>query len=274
MKNNYLCIFVFFVALLSTQHNIAQIIADGTYTIYNPTLNEAMSVNTIPQGEPGNTQNIIIGRAKMEALDNTNNLQQWTFTHQGNDVYKITNVGDNSILGVKDGWCGDFGDVQVGFDNSSLFTLFRVTNGVAENTFVIQIAFDSDCNFGSTNVPIKVFDIDGGNSGAKINTFPIDSGNANQEFQIVTAGTLSTVSPLSSSVTVFYSNAKNSLVINTNNGLNNLNIAVYDISGRTVRSETLLKSESSILLNNINSGVYIANITHGNDRFIKKFIVQ
>lgn len=274
MKKNYfktVLALAMFICMLSAN---AQIIADGTYNIFNPTLSEVISVNTIAQGDPGNPQDVIIGRARMETPDNTNNLQEWNFTHQGGDVYKITNVGDNSTLGVKDGWCGDFGDVQVGFDNTSPHVLFRVINGVAANTFVFQIAFDTDCNFGSMNDPIKAFDIDGGNSGSKINTFPIDTGNVNQEFQILPLGTLDIKdSFLSDNLSIIY-NKNEGLIVNSNKtNLGKLSISIFDVAGRSITSKEFTSRNTTIKMDIVKSGVYFARISDENNNIlVKKFI--
>lgn len=275
MKKNYFKMLLQTMIVIGGVTVNAQIIADGTYNIYNTNLSEVISVNRIAEGDPGNPQNVIIGRARMQAYDSNNDDQEWTFSHQGGDIYKISNVGDNSILGVKDGWCGDFGDVQVGFDNSSPYTLFRVIAGTNANTYVFQIAFDSDCNFGSTNVPIKAFDIDGGNSESKINTFPIDSGNANQEFQIITLGTLSTEdSFLENNLSVIY-NQNEGLVISSNKvNLEKLRISVYDIAGRFITSKELTNRQTIIKMHNVNNGVFFARINDGsNNILVKKFIV-
>lgn len=275
MKKNYLKTALAIVTLICTLNLNAQIIADGTYNIYNTNLSEALSVNRTPMGDAGNPQNVIIGRARMQTYDVNNDDQQWTFAHQGNDVYKITNVGDSSILGVKDGWCGQFGDVQVGFDNSSPYTLFRVVAGATANTYVFQIAFDSDCNFGSTNVPIKAFDIDGGNSGSKINTFDVNTANPNQQFQILALGTLSTESNfLSNKITLYY-NQVEGLVVDTNTSrLGDLQIDIYDLTGRSVTSETVSNNRTNIKLNSTETGVYIAHFKDTkNNMLVKKFVV-
>lgn len=252
----------------------AQIIPNGTYKIFNPNLSEVISVNTIPENQPGNPQNVIIGRARMEAPSSTNNLQEWTFTHQGNDIYKITNVGNNTILGVKDGWCGDFGDVQVGFNDSDTSTLFKIVNGVAANTFVFQIAFDAFCNFGSSNNPIKVFDIDGGASGSKINTFTGASANVNQEFQIQALGLLSTDdSFLSNALSIYYKQNEGLVVNSKQTNIKNLKVNIYDLSGRIVTSKKIF-GKDTITLNNVANGVYFARINDAdNNTLVKKFIV-
>ncbi len=277
MKNLYLKVFLFTIHFCYALISNAQIIADGTYIIHNTTLDEVISVNTVAQGQPDNPQDIIIGRARMEALNTNNNLQQWVFTHQGDDVYIITNVGDDSILGVKDGWCGDFGDVQVGFDNTSTSTLFKVVNGVSANTFVLQIAFDENCNFGSMNDPIKVFDIDGGNSGSKINTFTADAGNANQEFQIVLPSTLSAVErSLENSLDVFFSKNEGLVLRGAQQLSGPLNVSLYDISGKTIRSRTInTKASHALALPHLKQGMYIVRVqTKTGVTVIKKFVIE
>ena len=273
MKTNYLkaaLAVAMFICTLSTQ---AQIIPDGTYNIYNPNLSEVIGVNRIAIGEAGNPQDIIIGRARMQTYDISNSDQEWSFIHQGSDVYKITNVGDNSALGVKDGWCGDFGDVQVGFTDSSPYTLFKIINGVAANTYVFQIAFDGDCNFGSTNVPIKAFDIDGGSSGSKINTFPTDSGNANQEFEIVAPGTLGIDDAfLSDKISIFYNTAEGLVVNSTTN--NEIEISVFDMAGRSIITKKSINSRTNIKLHTTSTGIYLAKIKDtNNNTLVKKFLV-
>ncbi|TBN03687.1 T9SS type A sorting domain-containing protein [Hyunsoonleella flava] len=275
MKKNYFKVLLLLVLFIGNTSVNAQIIADGTYNIFNPTLSEVISVNRVAEGDPGNPQNVIIGRARMQVYDASNSDQEWSFSHQGGDIYKISNVGDSSILGVKDGWCGDFGDVQVGFDNSSPYTLFKVIAGTNANSFVFQIAFDSDCNFGSTNVPIKAFDIDGGNSGSKINTFPTDSGNANQEFEIVALGTLSTNNSfLSDALSVYYDKDRG-LVINSKNAdLGKLSISVFDLSGRAIISKESNGNRTTMKLETLNKGVFFARISNKeNNTLVKKFIV-
>lgn len=255
----------------------AQIIPNGTYNIFNPNLSEVISVNTIPENQPGNPQNVIIGRARMEAPSSTNSLQEWTFMHQGNDIYKITNVGNNTILGVKDGWCGDFGDVQVGFNDSDTSTLFKIVNGVAANTFVFQIGFDASCNFGSSNNPIKVFDIDGGTSGSKINTFTGASANANQEFQILALGVLSIDDSFLSNALSIYYQANAGLVINSKQtNIDKLSVTIYDISGREIKSTSIINNtEATIKLNTLSKGIYLAHISDAfNHKLVKKFIVN
>ena len=276
MKKNYFKTALFLALFISSISVNAQIIADGTYNIYNTNLSEVISVNRIVEGDPGNPQNVIIGRARMQVYNVSNNDQEWTFSHQGGDIYKISNVGDNSILGVKDGWCGDFGDVQVGFDNSSPYTLFKVIAGTSANSYVFQIAFDSDCNFGSTNVPVKAFDIDGGNSGSKINTFPTDTGNANQEFQILALGTLSTSdSFLSDALSIYYNRNEGLVIASKQANINNLEVNVYDLTGHTVTYKKIISGKDTVKLNNVSSGVYFARINDAdNNTMIKKFIVH
>lgn len=276
MKNDYVKRLLFAIISIVTLNVNAQIITDGTYKILNTTLSEVIGVNTIAEGDAGNPQNVIIGRARMQTPDSNNNLQEWTFIHQSNDVYKITNVGDNTNLGVKDGWCGDFGDVQVGFPSTSPYILFKVINGSAPDTYVFQIAFDASCNFGSMNDPIKSFDIDGGNSGSKINTFPFSAANVNQEFKIVNPITLKTNDAFLNKALTIYYKASKGLVINSNRkDIEKLNVTIYDLSGRKIQSSIIVnKNEATIKLNNVSKGVYLANIKDAfNNKLVKKFIV-
>jgi hypothetical protein len=213
----------------------------------------------------------------MAAPDANDDMQLWSFSHQGADVYKIQNVGDNSTLGIKDGWCGQFGDVQAGFDASSPYVLFKVTAADAAGTYVFEIAFNSACNFGSSNVPIKTFDIDGGNSGAKIQTFDMSTSNPNQQFEILEPSVLSISNTNDlSALDVFYTK-KNGLVINSvNDAVQSFGVEVFDITGKSMQKQQFENLNESVFLklDTLHSGLYIARIsTENNQDRIVKFVV-
>lgn len=276
MKKNYIQIVVVLVLTFSfSTTGFAQIIADGTYKILNTVNSEVMSINTIAPGNAGNPDNLAIGRAKMEAHTTGNNLQLWTFTHQGSDIYKVQNVGDATILGIKDGWCGTFGDVQVGFADASDWILFKISAASVADRYVFEIAFDADCNFGSTNTPIKAFDIDGGNSGAKIQTFDVDNTNPNQQFQIVTEASLSVADVAINSLKVIYNQNQRTVAINSDDSSNtNTKVNVLDMNGRIVRSfENATSQNLQIDFNGTANGLYFIQIENKNRRRVKKVLI-
>ncbi|PTX62254.1 putative secreted protein (Por secretion system target) [Kordia periserrulae] len=276
MKKNYITILLTLVIIFACcTIASAQIIADGTYKIFNTVNTEVMSVNTIPQGNPGNPDNLIIGRARMASQDANDDLQLWTFTHQGNDIYTIQNVGDNTYLGVKDGWCGVFGDVQVGFADTSDWIFFKVSATGITNKYTLEIAFDAACNFGSTNVPVKAFDIDGGNSEAKIQTFDVDGMNQNQQFEIVTPASLSIDEVAKNDVKVIYNPQERSAVLTQANAVNAATtVTIIDVSGRQVRSPKKVHSqELQIDFNGLTNGLYFIQIENQNKRQIQKVLV-
>lgn len=276
MKKNYIqTVLVVAIMFAFNTSAFAQIITDGTYKIVNTVNTEVMSINTIAPGNPGNPDNLAIGRAKMAVHDTNDDLQLWTFTHQGSDIYKIQNVGDATILGIKDGWCGTFGDVQVGFADASDWILFKISAGSVANTYVFEIAFDANCNFGSTNSPVKAFDIDGGNAGGKIQTFDVDTANPNQQFQIVTAASLSVADVAANSLKIIYDQNQRTVAVNSDNSSNTkTQIQVFDMNGRMVRSFEKNTTENfQIDFNGAVNGLYFIQIENQNIRQVKKVLI-
>jgi hypothetical protein len=277
MKNNYpSSIFLLLLVLAISNLSNGQIIADGTYKILNTVNSQVVSINTLAVGDPNNPDDLIVGRAQMAAPDSADNVQLWAFAHQGNDVYKITNVGDNTILGIKDGWCGDFGDVQVGFDATSPYTLFKVTASAEPNSYVFEIAFDSACNFGSTNTPIKSFDIDGGNSNGKLQTFPVDTANPNQQFQIVDPVSLSLENIDRLNVVDFtYNKANRNLNITNVQNTNFSSVRVFDMNGRLITTvEESLTSSANLDFNSFTNGIYFVAVEIEGSKTVEKILVH
>lgn len=274
MKKNYnlkgIC---FLAALCFSAFSIAQILADGTYKILNTVNNEVMTVNTVP---PVNMGDIIVGRAKMAPVDSNDNLQLWSFVHQGNDIYRVSNVGDNTSLGIKDGWCGTFGDVQVGFSNTDPFALFKLTPaGTTAGTFTIEIGFDANCNFGSMNTPIKAFDVDGGNAGAKIQTFDRNAANPNQQFMIVDPVTLSNASLQAvNAFKVFFNRAERTVNLAATSDDIITKIEILDLNGRVVDTAVNIQPENVRLnANTIGNGLYFVRITEDLRTTVQKVII-
>lgn len=277
MKKYYVTSLLMVLSFLGTIQSLnAQIIADGTYKILNTVNSQVVSINTLPVSDPNNPDGLIIGRAQMATPDSADNLQLWSFVHQGNDVYKITNVGDNTILGVKDGWCGDFGDVQVGFDANSDFTLFRVTAAVDPNSYVFEIAFDAACNFGSMNTPIKAFDIDGGNSGGKIQTFPVDGANPNQQFQIVDPASLSISNLDQVNIIDFsYNKANREVTISTLENTTISDLRVFDMSGKLIKSDSsIMSNTATVNCTTFTNGIYFINVQSQGKTTVEKIVIH
>lgn len=277
MKKNYTSPLILLLMIFAMSNLLnAQIITDGTYKILNTVNSQVVSINSLPVGDPNNPDDLIIGRAQMATPDSSDNAQLWSFVHQGNDVYKITNVGDNTILGIKDGWCGDFGDVQVGFDANSAFTLFRIVASNEPNSYVFQIAFDNDCNFGSMNSPIKAFDIDGGNSNGKLQTFPVDTANLNQQFQIVDPAALSleNINGLET-VSINYHRADRSVMITNTANIDLSNIQVFDMNGRAIKMiKENLNNEVQIRFNDLTNGLYFVALENKGSRMVEKVLIH
>jgi len=274
MKKNYTKkIAISFFGLVLSLTTYGQIIRDGTYKIFNETLNQVISVNREAQPNP---QDIIIGRAVMAEINQTDDDQLWTFTHQGDDVYKIVNIGNSSTLGIKDGWCGQFGDVQATFADSDPYILFRVVAAEAAESYVIQIAFDNVCNFGSSNDPIKALDVDGGNPGAKLNTFDVSITNPNQTFRIVNSNdpVLSNDEfNIDTPFSIFYNRDVKQLQISSTSTASISNVQIFDLSGKSIKELNLSDFSVDINVSDLSLGLYFVRVGNNGSTTVKKFLV-
>ena len=254
-----------FVILLITNNLKAQIIPDGVYQIYSDVHQEAMVTSLSGEFD--------VSMTTPNFLDNN---QLWNFSHQGGNVYKISNVATGSFIGIKDGWCGIFGDVQARYASTDANIEFLISKGNNTGSYVIQIAFTT-CNFGSVNVPVKAFDVQDGNSGAQIQTFDVDFGGANQQFRLISHEwngntdsdwantsnwTPSTIPSVTSNVRIpdvtnkpiINANASlHDILINTNSSLQ-VNNHVTISGDLTNFGTTNLTSNASLILNGLSTG--------------------
>ena len=106
-----------------------------------------------------------------------------------------------------------------------------------------------------------------------------------QDFALIVTGNNVTLGTddveLSSSLKVFPNPSKGEFEVSFNTiseNSNDININVYDLHGRLVYENAFSNTSSTfretIKLNNFQSGVYIANITQGNSRTIRKIIIE
>lgn len=244
MKTNY-SLQTLTIALLVSIFTIqlhAQIIADGDYLLINAVNNEAM---TAPSTFADNSPNPDFF-AYMTAINASDDNQIFTFSHLGNDVYTIVNKATTNYIGIKDNWCGDFGNVQGRFQQTDTNIEFKIVPAAVADTFTIEIAF-TQCNFGSVNEPIKAFDIDGGNIGARINTFPKDPMNANQQWQIVSPNILNVTSFESKQdnvLSIFPIPADQYLDLQLAKNLgNNISIQLNNIHGQLMLSKNIQNNQ-------------------------------
>ena len=266
MKKKYtfvkLAIITAFLFYSSTQ---AQIITNGTYKIFSTVHNEVMTCATTAPHD-----------ANMTAPNAIDNYQLWTFTDQGGDIYKIVNQGNGLTLGINDGWCGPFGDAKANFSTTDANVEFKITNSSVAGKYVFEIAFTT-CNFGSVNSPIKAFDIQDGAAGAQIQTFDVDITNANQQFEIVNPATLSSISFATTDKFQVYYSTSNGLNISSKEGFsNNLNIKIYDLTGKEIKNQ-LINSKNSNSLNidvsELNKGFYAIHVKENSNNSIHKVII-
>jgi hypothetical protein len=249
-KNYFLLSLTLLVSALFSVSSSAQIIANGTYKIFSSVHNEVMTVATTSPYD-----------ANMAVPNASDNYQLWTFTHQGGDVYKIVNVGNTRNLGLKDNWCGNFGDVTANFTSTDTNTLLKIAATPTAGKYTIEIAFTA-CNFGSVNAPVKAFDIQDGNAGAQIQTYEVNSTNANQQFSIVTPESLGTNSFSEEKFKVFVDNDK-FLNINSADSSNEIKIAIYDINGKLVSNFANSVSNNSVKMNlsHLSKGIYMVQLS-------------
>jgi Secretion system C-terminal sorting domain len=252
MKKNYTIIKLLLLLFLISSHNVmAQIIANGTYKIYSSVHSETMKSAAASPYD-----------VSMTTPNPTDNYQLWTFTHQGSDIYKITNLGSGLSLGIKDGWCGVFGDVQAGFQDTAANVEFKISNSATTNKYVIQIAFTT-CNFGSSNTPVKAFDIQDGAVGAQIQTYDVDTSNPNQQFEIIPSGSLSTNS-FEAKIFSVSPNPTTSLWKIATSATNIKSIKLYNSMGKEMQTINTNQSETTIDATPFTSGIYFAKITTDN----------
>lgn len=239
--------------LIATNGLSAQIIADGTYQIYSDVHQEAMVSATTGDFD-----------VSMTTPDFSDNNQLWNFTHQGGNIYKISNVASGSFIGIKDGWCGQFGDVQARYAVSDANVEFLVSEGNNPGTYVLQIAFTT-CNFGSVNNPVRAFDIQDGASSAQIQTFDVDSSGANQQFRIVshvwngTPGSTDWATASNWTPTTLPTSSSNVRITGTTNQPTiSTSVVVNDLS-TDIGSFTVLNKDLTIEGDFSNLGIFVAN---------------
>lgn len=255
MKKNYPSFSYFWLlaAVLFAANVQGQIIANGTYKILSSVHNEVMTCATTAPHD-----------ANMTAPVSNNNYQLWTFTHQGNDIYKIVNQGNGLTLGINDGWCGNFGDVKANFANSAENVAFKIIPGADTGKVVIQIGFTT-CNFGSVNDPVRAFDIQDGLAGAQIQTFETFITSPNQQFSIVTPEFLSTFNPDNNQdLNVFYNQQSGLHISSKTKDLGALTVNIIDMTGKLMQSENLASAKGTtaiIPVESISKGIYIVQIT-------------
>ena len=267
MKNNYLIIknlsFAFLLFLSVKVTSQEQIIADGNYQIFSSVHSEVMAAST--EGDLD---------ALMTTNNSTDNNQIWTLTHQANNIYKIVNVGSGRTLGIKDGWCGQFGDAQAKFENTDANVEFLISATPTENKYVIQIGFTT-CNFGSENSPVKAFDIQDGASGAQIQTFDVNPENPNQQFEFIAPGTLSTSENiLASQVSVKY-NSNTGIIINNTGNASQAKVSIYSILGQQIKTfQNVLDKQQVVNTTDLQAGIYIVKLSMNNLTLTKKVLIN
>jgi len=251
---------------ITVTNNSSQLIPNGIYKIFNTVNSEFISV------EPN-----VPYEAFMQAEDQNSFFQLWTITYEdGSDnIYRIVNNGSNKTLGINDNWCDRFGDVRANFSNTDSNVQFRIAEAHEANTYNFKIGFTT-CNFGSTNNPVKAFDVENGAPGGQIQTYDIDATNPNQQFQIVLQSTLrlDEINSVLNDVDLMYSETNRSLTLQSNQSISISKIEVFDILGKlTITNENTVSQDVKLDFNNHSNGVYLIKIVSNNKQFVKKVVV-
>ncbi len=280
MKTNYFKKAIATASIFTLSLGVfGQIIPDGTYVIINNT-SETNRVMTLDQSSPFDAR---VSEADVEGDDL---FQQWSLAHQGDNIYRITNLGTNTLLGVNDSWCDNFGNVTSDQNNGSLGVDFEIIQGDTENTFLIQIGFLSTCNQFSDPNTRTSFDVNrdnnpGNSNFEQIQTFSTGTGNTNQQFFITPPAPAAVLSvdevSLLDFVDVYFSNELGLTIRASDNKKQNLSLEIYDTSGSTVYSKKLGNIDGNELNLNLDSfqpGVYFAKIQNEqNQSKVTKIVV-
>ncbi|WP_082438593.1 RICIN domain-containing protein [Nonlabens sp. YIK11] len=241
-----------------------QIIPNGNYAILNENLNQTVTAPNSPDFD-----------AFMTDPDALDDAQIWTFTHQGNDEYQIQNVATGNYLGMKDNWCGQFGDVRASFSASDNNIDFKLVQSDAAGAYNFQVAHTS-CGFGSVNSPIRAWDVENGVAGGQIQTFDSASDNVNQQFKTVEPSVLNTPEIKVTMASVFY-NPETGLNINFNENLNSPKVQIFDLQGRMTNSfDSSSISQNTVLdVSNLKTGLYLVRILNSDESVqVTKIVVE
>ncbi|MCH8535064.1 MAG: T9SS type A sorting domain-containing protein [Flavobacteriaceae bacterium] len=156
--------------------NTSPIVNEGIYQIYSEVNDEAIvSPEDVNQDDSIDPQ---INNLFTETIDFSNDFQRFEFSYQytnnKGDVYKIKNLGTNLFVGLKDNFCGDFGEVIARFNESDETSEVVVSLNSSGYYLFQKNSPDQSCSY---------FDLSGGASGAKIRTF--NATGDNQQFRLL-----------------------------------------------------------------------------------------
>lgn len=224
-----------------------QIVEDGNYMIYFVKTDEAIVAPSLD--------------AFLAPEDIDDNNQYWTLKHIENNNYTFKNLSTGKFLGIKDNWCGQFGDLQADFVETDDNILFKIIEGQNANMFSFQLAFEN-CGFLSENNPVRGWDVEGGSSGGQIQTFDSDNGNDNQQFELRSRALLTSVkaNELREDFVLFPSPATDKINVNIPQFVTGaVNAVITDLNGRVVVNNRLnkLSTSSEINISNLRDGMYL-----------------
>jgi Ricin-type beta-trefoil lectin domain-like/Secretion system C-terminal sorting domain/Glycosyl hydrolases family 16 len=174
--------------------------------------------------------------------------QKWLFTHLGDNVYTIKNLGTNRFLEVVGTRCGNAEIVSTNTQASGNNQKWKIeANGNAiysiKPMHCIQVALDRA----------------GGAIDAKVQTWNFWKDNDNQKWKIVSVNTSAKMGSEDASVISVYPNPTKDLV--TIKGLTNgENITITNILGKDIMNISVKQNEEIISTAGFKSGMYFISV--------------
>lgn len=153
--------------------SVSPVVESGTYRIFadanNQFLESPVNVNEDDSGDA------TVNNLFTSTLNESNDYQEFEFTYrytnQNGDIYTIQNLGTNQYVGLKDNFCGDFGEVIARFDENDNEAQIVVSSDENSGRILFQKDDAASCSY---------FDLTGA---GKIRTFN-DTG-FNQQFRAI-----------------------------------------------------------------------------------------
>lgn len=215
--------------------------------------NEVQSVINIPANE-----NVLIGDINV-----TMNL---THTWLADLTISLISPSGTEVV-LMDGACGDFQNADVIFDDSGIaFECFNFNLGVSGMLRGQNLLSPFITENSAGNWTLKV--VDGYNEdGGFLNTFALEFCD--------TDGPLSIADNTLDGFKLFPNPARDYFEFSLQNQNSNVKLNVYDINGRTLISKSF-NAESRKIVNttSLSSGIYLVEINSGNQKGIKKLIIE
>jgi hypothetical protein len=157
---------------------VSPAVTNGIYRLFTEANNQFVASPTdVMQDDSGDAT---INNLFTTTFDTSNDYQEFEFTYkftnQNGDIYTIRNLGTNQYVGLKDNFCGNFGEVIARFGENDNEAQIVVSKDEGSGRVLFQKDDASSCSY---------FDLSGT---GKIRTFS-DTG-FNQQFRVISTNDL------------------------------------------------------------------------------------